>query len=82
MLMVCFLSTCGQKGDRLAKSRRIISEILVQAKTSYPCMQLFLNIRCLKEMFHVTTESSAVYQYLRSIIFRLFVEEEVSEEKG
>jgi hypothetical protein len=45
-------------------------------------MQLLLNIRCLKERFHATTESSAVYQYLRSIILRLFVEEEVSEEKS
>jgi len=82
MLMVCILSTCGQKGDRLAKSREVIAEILVQGKTSYPCMQLLLNIRCLKERFHATTESSAVYQHLRSIILRLFVEEEVSEEKG
>jgi len=79
MLMVCILSTCGQMGDRLAKSRGITAEILVQRKTLYLCMQLLLSIRCLKERFHTTTESSALYQYLVSIIVRLFVEEEVSD---
>ena len=66
----------------MAKSRGITAEILVQGKTSYLCMQLLLIILCLKETFHATTESSALCQYLRSIIVRLFVEEEVSEEKG
>lgn len=80
--MLCILSTCGQKGDRLAKSGGIIAKVLVQGKTSYLCVQLLLNIRCLKERSHATTESSALYQYLRSIILRLFVEEEVSEEKS
>jgi hypothetical protein len=38
MLMVCILSTCGQKGDRMAKSRGITAEVFVQGKTSsqYP----------------------------------------------
>jgi hypothetical protein len=81
MLMVCILSTCGQKGDRMAKSRGITAEVFVQGKTSYPCTQLF-SIRCLKERFYATKESSTLYQYRWSIILRLFVEEEVSEEKG
>jgi hypothetical protein len=79
--MVCILSTCGQKGDRLVKSGGTIAEILVQGKTLYLCMKLLLYIRCLKERFQATAESSALYQYLSSIILRLFFEEDVSEEK-